>query len=163
MGILVLFPCIPGPDFGHFWPFFGHFWPFLAEKCGFWPISYCFPRETVRNRPKNRQKGVEKWSMSGAGMHGIRTKIRRMSQISFGEGKMDAGEDGTEGTPGAQRASFLYQILHSCVCLFIATFNVIYCKKNPITRKIDFRSCHSVRFLGKNGPNNQNPEDLPRF
>jgi len=47
--------------------------------------------------------------MSGAGMHGIRTKIRRMSQISFGEGKMDAGEDGTEGTPGAQRASFLYQ------------------------------------------------------
>jgi len=41
-------------------------------------------------------------------MHGIRTKIRRMSQISFGEGKMDAGEDGTEGTPGAQRASFLY-------------------------------------------------------
>jgi len=42
-------------------------------------------------------------------MHGIRTKIRRMSQnLCFGEGKMDAGEDGTEGTPGAQRASFLY-------------------------------------------------------
>jgi hypothetical protein len=63
-------------------------------------------------------------------MHGIRTKIRRMSQISFGEGKMDAGEDGTEGTPGAQRASFLYWfefIIGQSVCSFASWF--LYVKK----------------------------------
>jgi len=59
---------------------------------------------------KSTKMGSKMSKILGPGRRGNRTEIRRMSRnfVDFGEGKMDAGEDGTEGTPGAQRASFLY-------------------------------------------------------
>ena len=98
-------------------------------------------------------------------MHGIRTKIRRMSQnLSFWRGKNGCW-GGWDRRDAWCPACIFSLLIFICMVLsrIFHRFFLLHVKKNPITRKIDFRSCHSVRFLGKNGPNNQNPEDLPRF